>query len=111
MKKISIERIVLFLKIFLTLFGLVIVYQILRKLLGGSWSAEDLILSGLVFNTSILITLAFLYVELRSDHKHLKNSFRSLATDFKQVKNEVTMLSTKIDRISEDVQFLRSKLQ
>ena len=40
--------------ILLILFGLFIAYQLLRKILGGSWQTESLIIALLVFNLGII---------------------------------------------------------
>ena len=40
--------------ILLILFGLFIAYQLLRKILGGSWQFESLIITLLVFNLGIM---------------------------------------------------------
>ena len=40
--------------ILLILFGLFIAYQLLRKIFGGSWQTESLIIALLVFNLGIV---------------------------------------------------------
>ena len=68
----------------LILFGIFIIIQILIKLSGGSWSTEDIILSLLIFNIGATFTIGIMLAQLKSDHNHLKNQFKSLANDFKE---------------------------
>ncbi len=68
---------------FLVVFGLFLAYQVIRKILGGSWTIEQIILAFLMFNMGITITIGFAVVELKSDQNHLKSQFKSLAQDFK----------------------------
>lgn len=76
----KIEKIVEFL---LILFGIFLLFQILRSILGGSWSTEDIIIGLLIFNLGGLFTIGMLVAQVRSDHGHLKDQFSSLANDFK----------------------------
>lgn len=78
-------------EVLLVLFGLFIAFQTLRKIFGGSWSTENVIISFLAFNTGALFTVAILITQLKSDYKHFKEdnktfkeSFKQLATDFKE---------------------------
>ncbi len=70
-------------QIILFLFGLFILFQLLRKISGGSWSTEDIMLALLIFNLGAVFTIGMVVVQLRSDLDHLNNQFRSLANDFK----------------------------
>ncbi|HLC86180.1 MAG TPA: hypothetical protein VJG30_02760 [Candidatus Nanoarchaeia archaeon] len=65
------------------LFGFFIIYQVLRKIFGGSWSIEELNLSLLMLVVGMLFTIVIVLTQLYSDHNHLKTQFGSLATDFK----------------------------
>ncbi len=42
----------------LALFGLFIAYQLIRKIFGGSWQAESLIIALLVLNLGIILRLS-----------------------------------------------------
>lgn len=68
----------------LFLFGLFLIYQIIKKALGGSWGTEDIIISLLIFNLGAIFTIGLSIARLSSDHKHLSIQFRSLANDFKE---------------------------
>lgn len=68
----------------LVIFGLFIIYQIIKKAIGGSWTTEDIIISLLIFNLGCIFTIGLTLAKLKSDHNHLKNQFRSLAEDFKK---------------------------
>ena len=69
--------------ILLILFGLFIIYQIIQKILGGSWETEDIIIALLIFNITLTFSLTLSQVKLSSDYNHFRNQFRSLAKDFK----------------------------
>jgi len=69
--------------IFLILFGIFISYQLIRKIFGGSWQTEDIIIALLIFTIGGVFTLVFNLSKLNSDFNHLKNQFRCLANDFK----------------------------
>jgi len=75
------EQIAIFL---LIIFGIFILYQILRVLLGGSWQVDDIILALLIFNLGAIFTIGLMTATLKSNHKNLSNKFNSLANDFKQ---------------------------
>ena len=69
--------------ILLIVFGLFIGYQIIRKIFGGSWSTENIIISLLIFDIGFSFTIALSLVRLGSEHNYLSNQFRHLANDFK----------------------------
>jgi len=73
-------------QILFALFGLFILYQILRKMLGGSWSVEDIILGLLIFNIGVTFTIGMKLTRIESDHIHLNNQFGRLVSDFKSQK-------------------------
>jgi uncharacterized integral membrane protein len=63
--------------LFLIVFSIFTIYQILRKLLGGSWETQDIMIAllililGFVFNLTVKLT-------------KLETKFSYLAKDFKQ---------------------------
>jgi len=69
--------------ILLILFGIFAAYQIVRKLLGGSWDTEDIILALLIFNIGFSFTIALNQMRCSSDHDYLKHQFQRMAKDFK----------------------------
>jgi hypothetical protein len=73
--------------ILLIIFGLFILYQIIKKITGGSWATEDIIVSLLILNIGITFTLALNQVKTNSNYNHLRNQFNYLAKDFKQHKH------------------------
>lgn len=75
--------------IFLILFGLYLLVQIGRKIVGGSWGIEEVILGMLFFNTGAIFTIGIMLAQLKADHNHFKSQFRSLAEDFKAFKARV----------------------
>jgi len=78
------ERMVKSIEVIIALIGIFILIQIIRKVLGGSWSTEDLVIGLLLFNFGSLFTIGMMVAQLRSEHKNLRNQFRSLAEDFKE---------------------------
>ena len=77
------EKVEKFTEIILLIFGLYLLFQLLRKIFGGSWSTEDIIIALIIFNTGALFTLGMLVTQTKSDLNHMRVQFRSLATDFK----------------------------
>ncbi len=77
------ERVEKTVEILVIIFGLYLLLQLLRKIFGGSWSTEDIIIAMLIFNTGALFTLGMLVTQAKSDMNYMKIQFRSLATDFK----------------------------
>ena len=69
--------------IFLIIFGLIVLYQLILKILGGSWITENLIISLLVVILTISFATAIKVAKLSSDHTNLKHQFHCLAKDFK----------------------------
>ncbi len=74
--------------IILALFGLFMLYQILRRMFGGSWGIEALIFGLVVLHMGITFGLAVKMTETRTEVRHLRNQFHSLATDFKGIRSE-----------------------
>ena len=74
--------------ILLVIFGLFVAYQIIRVILGGSWSVEDIILSLVIFNIGAVFTTGLMLATLGSDVKHLSGNFNRLAADFKGLAND-----------------------
>ena len=70
--------------IFLILFGLFIAYQILRKVFGGSWIVESLIIALLMFNIGYTIKMDRRLTRIEADLHHLRKQFDSLAYDYKE---------------------------
>src|SRR3989338_2280146 len=88
-KKINVINIILL--IFLILFSLLVIYQLFRKILGGSGTMESILISmNIVIITSILMIAGFLINLARSigkiegNFENIKNSFAHLAQDFKE---------------------------
>ena len=80
------RKVAKFFEILIFLFGIFLIYQILRIVFGGSWTIEELILALLIFVVGAVFTIVIMLVELKSDHKHLKNQFKCLARDFRSSK-------------------------
>ena len=50
--------------IILILFGLFIIYQLLKKIVGGSWQSEGLIIALLIFNMGLIWKLSMNFYKL-----------------------------------------------
>ncbi|MFH0978311.1 MAG: hypothetical protein V1837_03330 [Candidatus Woesearchaeota archaeon] len=72
-------------KLALIIFGIFLIYQIARLLLGGSWSTEELIVALLVLSLTMTFQLAKKVESMSADMRNFKNSFKALATDFKSL--------------------------
>jgi len=70
--------------IILLILSLFLAYQIIRKIFGGSWSTEDIILTLLIFNLGCVFTIILNLARLNLDHQHLEKQFYFLAKDFKE---------------------------
>jgi len=88
-KKINVINIILL--IFLILFSLLVIYQLLRKILGGSWTMESILISmNIVIITSILMIAGFLINlarstgKIESNFENVRDSLVHLAQDFKE---------------------------
>jgi uncharacterized integral membrane protein len=69
--------------IILIILGIIILYQIIKKIMGGSWASEDIIVTLLIAVIGIVFTNSIQLAKLRSDYSHLNIQFRNLAKDFK----------------------------
>ncbi len=79
-----IEIIQLIVIIFLIVFGLFIFYQIVKKILGGSWETEDIIVALLVLDITFTFTIALNQIKYNVDYNYFKKNMHSLAKDFKE---------------------------
>jgi len=79
-----IDKIEIIAVILLIIFGLFIVYQLILKILGGSWATEDIIVALLIFVIGIVFTIALNLVKLNLKHEYLERQFYFLAKDFKK---------------------------
>jgi len=84
MKKDMLYYINLLVMIFIIVLGLVVAYQLVLKILGGSWMSESLIIALLVMNISLSFANAINLAKLGSDHRYLRRQFGCLARDFKE---------------------------
>lgn len=91
-------------------FGLFIAYQLTRKILGGSWSTEDLIIAMVMANITITFGVAMKTTKISSDLKHLTKQFNCLATDFKAHTKQFNELSRQVSSISNRLDNASAKL-
>lgn len=83
-KRELLDKLQFILIIILIISGLFIAYQIIRKILGGSWETENIIIALLMFNIGLTFSLTISHIKLNSDHQHLERQFYHLAKDFKE---------------------------
>ncbi len=86
--------------IFLIVFGIFILYQIIRKILGGSWDNETIIISLLIFNISFTIAIALNLIKFNTDYNYFKKYMHNFAKDFREFK----------EKMSEKLNDIKSKL-
>jgi hypothetical protein len=60
------------------------IYQIILKIIGGSWETQDMVIALLVLLIGLVFSLTIKLTKLEMNFNHLKISFLSLAKDFKQ---------------------------
>lgn len=73
----------------IALFGLFVLYQIIRYLLGGSWELEELVVAILAINTSAIIGLIGKTYRSEGEFNEFKRSMLTLAKDFKEFREEM----------------------
>ena len=69
--------------------GMFIVFQVVKKILGGSLEVEDILLGFVIFNMSCTFVIVFNLAQLRSDHNHLSKQFYYITKDFKEFKQKI----------------------
>lgn len=79
--------------ILLIIFAIFVIYQLIIKILGGSWTTEDVLISlSMLTITSLFVIAGFLINQARilgrleSNLNNLKDSLIHLAQDFKEHK-------------------------
>jgi hypothetical protein len=72
------------LKIFLIVLGIILIYQLIKKILGGSWDIEPLILTLVVVNLGHAFYFSNKLAKMETRRAVLINSFTHLSTDFKE---------------------------
>lgn len=83
MAKKILDVIEIVMKIFVIVFGLIILYQIGLKILGGSWVTESSIIALLMLNISITIILTTNQTKTSARLEYFEYQFQCLANDFK----------------------------
>ncbi len=69
--------------ILLIAFSIYLIYQLIIKILGGSWTTENIVITLLILIIGFLFNLTIKLAKLESNFNNLKNGFCSLAKDFK----------------------------
>lgn len=89
--------------IFVIALAVFILFQVLRKVFGGSWITEGVVLGLLLTNLSVTAMVALMAVGSKSDYGHLKRQFTSLALDFKshvkETDNNFNRINRRLDSI------------
>ena len=70
--------------IFVIVFGLFIAYQLIRRLLGGSWGVENLVLGLLMTLVGLVFIIAVSQVKLGIEFKFFRRQFGGLVNGLKR---------------------------
>lgn len=70
--------------VLLILFSIFIIYQLIIKILGGSWETQDIIIALLILIIGFIFNITVKLTKIETNFNNLKNSFCNLAKDFKQ---------------------------
>ncbi len=100
-----------FMTLFLIFFGLYLFYQLLRKIFGGSWGAEALIIGLLLFVINFLFRLATTMTQVTTDVHHLQRQFDGLSADFKDLKTDFKDLKTEFNDLGTEFKELRTEFK
>ena len=70
--------------IFLIIFAVFIIYQVILKISGGSWELQDIVIALLILILGFLFNLTIKITKLEGNFNNLKDSFCNMAKDFKE---------------------------
>jgi len=94
-------------EIVLMLFGLFIIYQLIRRMMGGSWGIETVILGFVIFGLGLTFKNTFDFNSHKGEFKEFKRSMLVMAKDFKDFRKETNdkfiKLEKKMDRKFSDM--------
>ena len=68
----------------LLVFSFFLIYQIILKIIGGSWQTEDIIIALMILMIGFVFNITIKLSRLETNFSNLKYSFCNLAKDFKQ---------------------------
>ena len=103
------KKVQLAVDIIVSLFGLFMLYQILRRMFGGSWGIETLIFGLVVLHIGFTFGLAMKMTETKTEVRHLRSQFHSLATDFKEQTREFSDLKNDFTGLKNEFTDLRNE--
>ena len=81
------------------LFGLFLLYQAVRYLLGGSWNLDDVLLGFLFLDLTLVMTALIMLAKLSTHYGYL-------ARDMRGMKKDVSLFMKKMDRHDADLTHL-----
>ena len=84
-------------QITITLFGLFIIYQIVKRMLGGSWEIETVLLALVIFAMTITFSTTFRFNKHLGEFKEFKRSMLEMTKDFKEFRKETNEKLHSID--------------
>jgi uncharacterized integral membrane protein len=73
--------------ILLIVFSIFIIYQLIVKILGGSWETQDIVIALLILMMGLLFNVTIKLAKLETNFSNFKKSFHHLANDFKILSN------------------------
>ena len=91
------------LRIILVAFGIFLIFQVIRVIMGGSWSSEDIILGFVIFNTTCLFTLGIMFAQLKSDMDHLKVDVNGLKRDNKRINKQLNEIRLELRLLAQKI--------
>lgn len=80
------ERIVYWI---LAIFGLFLVYQTIRYILGGSWALDGIVVGLLILNLSLTIANIAKLSRFEGEFGEFKRAMLTMANDFKEFREEI----------------------
>lgn len=75
-------------EIAVAVFGLYVMFQLIKKIFGGSWDTEDIVIGILLFNTGAILTVGMITAEMKSDYKHLNARMQGIESKVHNIENQ-----------------------
>jgi len=81
------------------LWALFVVYQILRKVFGGSWAIEEVILGMAFINITATISMAVLFGYMKADISYMKNDIKSVKKELKEFRKDCAAFRNRLGQM------------
>ncbi len=83
------KRVEKVIEIAVAVFGLYVMFQLIKKILGGSWDTEGIVIGILLFNTGAILTVSMITAEMKSDYKHLNDRIQGIESKVHNIENQL----------------------